>query len=69
MQVKERPIGVYSLGQAGYEFFQVEDPERLALRWSGTETVRNYRVQFTAAGRAFVRPAGRRIYLDEVQRV
>lgn len=64
--------GYYSLGLTGYELWQdPQDMDRMMVLFVGTQReqkARSYRIQQTHAGRMFVRPNGRRIYLDEVMR-
>ncbi len=69
MKQDRRPVGVYSVGLVGYQFFETDDPERYQLRWTGDGETRTYKVQWTPGGRPYVRPRGSRIYLDEVMRV
>lgn len=65
--------GFYSLGLCGYEIWpDKDDSERLMVLFTGPTTpqkARSYKVQYTTAGRPFVHPNHRRIYLDEVLRV
>lgn len=64
--------GIYSMGLCGYEIWDdPNDSDRMMARFIGGSKEykdRSYTVQFTPAGRAFIRPDGRRIYLDEVLR-
>ena len=63
----------YSLGLVGYELWSVSnDDEHLMVLYVGTQReqfARKHKIQYTPGGRAFVRPHGRRIYLDEALRV
>lgn len=65
--------GVYSLGLCGYEIWaDPENRDHMMAQFIGGEKEykpRSYSVQYTPAGRAFIRPDRRRVYLDEVLRV
>ena len=62
--------GYYSMGLAGYEVWpDPENHEKLMARFVGTEKehpARSYKIQETRSGKMFIRPDGRRIYLDEI---
>lgn len=63
--------GIYSLGLCGYEIWQDPmDSARMVAKFVGSEekeySPRSYLIQYTKAGKPFIRPYGRRIYLDEV---
>ena len=62
--------GYYSMGLAGYEIWSdPENSDKLMARFVGTEKehkARSYTVQYTTGGRPYIRPDGRRIYLDDV---
>lgn len=60
--------GVYAEGLAGWEVRTPDDgTDRLAARWTGDSSPeRLYRIQHTPGGRAFIRPFGRRIWLDQI---
>ena len=63
--------GVYNMGLCGYKVWADGGDYALA-QFVGTEKIqpiKQYRIQFTNAGRGFIRPYGRRIYFDEVMRV
>lgn len=59
----------YSMGLVGYEMWSIpNDSEHLMVLYVGTQPeqiARKYKIQTTPGGRMFVRPNGRRIYLDE----
>lgn len=59
----------YSLGITGYELWNDPDnPDRLMVLFAGTQReqiAQSYKVLQTKSGRQFVRPYGRRIYLDQ----
>lgn len=65
-------IAYHSMGLVGYEIWP--DHKRnasLMCRFVDTERehpARSYRIQITQSGRAFIRPNGRRVYLDEIVR-
>ena len=65
--------GYYSLGLCGYEVsIDTEDNDYAFAKFVGTEKEhpqRRYKINFSPSGRAFIRPNGRRVYLDEVLRV
>ena len=68
--MSKRNFGYYSLGLTGYEVWDDPDAagERMMVLFVGTQReqrARSYKIQTTAGGRAFVRPNGRRVYLDE----
>lgn len=59
--------GYYSLGLTGYEI-GIKDDETALVLYVGTQReqiAKPYKIQYGTSGRAFVRPYGRRIYLDE----
>lgn len=63
--------GTYSLGLCGYKIWpDPEDDNRMMAKFVAVEgknhSPRSYLVQYTKAGKPFIRPYGRRIYLDEV---
>lgn len=62
----------YSLGLVGYEMWAIpHDSDHLMVQYVGTQReypARKYKIQATPSGRMFVRPDGRRIYLDETIR-
>ena len=64
--------GYYSMGLCGYEMWlDPDDNDRMMVQFVGTDNEhkpRSYKIQETMSGRMFVRPDGRRIYLDEVLR-
>lgn len=64
--------GYYSLGLCGYKIWpDPEDEERLMALFVGVEEnqiARSYKIQESGSGRLFIRPYGRRIYLDETIR-
>ncbi len=64
--------GFYSLGLVGYELWtDPNDCDRMMVLYVGTQreqVARSYKVQMTPKGRPYVRPHGRRIYLDLVLR-
>lgn len=64
--------GYYSLGLCGYEIWTDEsDPDYMMVLFVGLEReqiARRYKICETPSGRLFVRPNGRRIYLDLVMR-
>ncbi len=59
----------YSLGITGYELWSDPDnSDRLMVLFVGTQReqiAKSYKVLQTRSGRQFVRPYGRRIYLDQ----
>ena len=61
--------GYYSLGLVGYEVEPI-DEETVLVTYTGEEDPKpkRYKIQYTD-GRPFVRPYGRRIYLDQCLRV
>ena len=58
------------MGLCGWKIWDdPQDSDRMMAQFQGTEkkeNARSYKIQFTASGRAFIRPYGRRIYMDEV---
>ena len=60
----------YSLGLTGYEIWpDPKNPNRMMALYVGTQQeqiARSYKVHVTRGGRCFIRPYGRKIYLDEV---
>lgn len=62
--------GYYSLGLTGYDLWDdPNDPGRIMALYIGSQReqiAHSYKIQKTLAGRLFVRPNRRRIYLDEV---
>lgn len=62
--------GYYSLGLCGYEIWDSDnDSDKLNCLFVGTnreQIAREYKIQYMPNGRPFIRPNGRRIYLDEV---
>lgn len=60
---------IYSLGITGYELWNdPANPDRLMVLSVGTQReqiAKSYKVCQTRSGRQFVRPYGRRIYLDQ----
>lgn len=63
--------GIYNMGLCGYKLWADGGDYALA-QFVGTEKIqpiKQYHIQYTNTGRAFIRPYGRRIYFDEVVRV
>jgi hypothetical protein len=67
-------IGYYSCGLTGYEIHDIEHGINDSIKWLYVGSQREQRthttrIYYTAAGRAYFRPYGRRrIYLDECMR-
>lgn len=65
--------GYYSLGLTGYEIWpDPKNPGRMMALYVGSgqeQVARSYKIHVSLSGRPFIRPYGRRIYLDEVLRM
>ena len=78
MTLKERyhdaaPVGVYPMSNfGGLAILDIISDEMAVCAWhygDGYENIRRHQIHYTYTGRAYIRKAGRRIYLDQIMRL
>jgi hypothetical protein len=66
------PVGVYPLNNfGGLAVLDIINDEAAVCAWhygGGYESIRRHQIFYTYTGRAYVRKAGRRFYLDQIMR-
>ena len=64
------PVGVYPLNNfGGLAVLDIIDGETAVCAWhygDGYESIRRHEIYYTYTGRAYIRKAGRRFYLDQI---
>ena len=77
MTLKERyqdvaPVGVYPMSNfGGLAVLDIISDETAVCAWhygDGYESIRQHQIFHTYTGRAYIRKAGRRFYLDQIMR-
>lgn len=67
------PVGVYPMNNfGGLAILDILSDDSLIAAWhygEEYEGIRRHRVYYTYTGRAYIRKAGRRFYLDQIMRV
>lgn len=67
------PVGVYPLNNfGGLAILDIINDETAVAAWSygeEYENIRRHQIFYTYTGRAYIRKAGRRFYLDQILRV
>ena len=67
------PVGVYIMNNfGGLAILDILSDESVIAAWhygEGYEGIRRHQVYYTYTGRAYIRKAGRRFYLDQVMRL
>ena len=67
------PVGVYIMNNfGGLAILDILSDESVIAAWhygEGYEGIRRHQVYYTYTGRAYIRKAGRRFYLDQIMRV
>ena len=66
------PVGVYVLSNfGGLAVLDIQDDETAVCAWhwgEGYQKIRRHRIHMTYTGRAYIRKAGRRFYLDQIMK-
>ena len=67
------PIGVYIMNNfGGLAILDILSDESVIAAWyygEGYKDIRRHQVYYTHTGRAYIRKAGRRFYLDQIARL
>ena len=67
------PVGVYIMNNfGGLAILDILSDESVIAAWhygEGYEGIRRHQVYYTYTGRAYIRKAGRRFYLDQIMRL
>ena len=67
------PVGVYIMNNfGGLAILDILSDDSVIAAWhygEGYEGIRRHQVYYTYTGRAYIRKAGRRFYLDQIMRV
>ena len=67
------PVGVYPLNNfGGLAILDIISDETAVAAWhygDGFESIRRHKILYTYTGRAYIRKAGRRFYLDQIMRI
>ena len=66
------PVGLYPISNfGGLAILEIIDDECAVCAWhycDGYENIRRHQIFYTYTGRAYIRKAGRRFYLDQIMR-
>jgi hypothetical protein len=66
------PVGVYTMNNfGGLAILDIIDEECAVCAWhygDGYESIRRHQIFYTYTGRAYIRKAGRRFYLDQIMK-
>ena len=67
------PVGVYPINNfGGLAILDIISDECAVCAWhygDGYESIRRHQIFYTYTGRAYIRKAGRRFYLDQILRI
>lgn len=67
------PVGLYPINNlGGLAILDIIGDSSIVAAWSygdGYESIRRHQIYYTYTGRAYIRKAGRRYYLDQIMRM